>query len=228
MPFADAPPELLATDPECVGAAPGRTLARLRGSRRRLLHARPDQGVDRHARRGGQRRPRQARHSRDARHRVSAPPRRRSREDDATSRFSFSSRSASPRASGARCSTRCSISSATTTRTTPLAEVLPEISRRLSRRYGALGTARSRRPDVRAAQGDAADALARARRSRRCRRRVMTPRGGVPAPRARPHRTRAAREARRSRARDERRAVSAGHSDAHARRDDRRRPTVRT
>ena len=42
--------ELLATDPECLGAASGRQLARVRRPRRRLLHAGPDQGVDRDAR----------------------------------------------------------------------------------------------------------------------------------------------------------------------------------
>ena len=47
---------------------PGETLARLRRSRRRLLHARSDQGVDRHAGRGRQGRPREDRHSRDAGH----------------------------------------------------------------------------------------------------------------------------------------------------------------
>ena len=49
-----------------LGAASGRDVARLRRPRRRLLHARPDQGVDHHAGRRRQGRSRQARHSGDA------------------------------------------------------------------------------------------------------------------------------------------------------------------
>ena len=80
--FEDAPPELLATDPDCWVLHPGRQLARVRRPRRRLLHARPDQGVGRHAGRRRQGRPRQAGHPGDARDGLPPPPRRRGREDD--------------------------------------------------------------------------------------------------------------------------------------------------
>ena len=100
-----------------LGAASRGDLARLQRSRRRLLHARSDQGVDRHARRRRQGRPRQDAASRrrlvtEYLHYAASKSRR-----PPTSRSWSCSRSASPRASGARCSTRCSISSATTTAT---------------------------------------------------------------------------------------------------------------
>ena len=80
--FEDAPPELARDRPRRLGAAPRRQLARLRRPRGRLLHARPDQGVDRDAGCRRQGRPRQARHPGDARDRLPPPPRRRGREDD--------------------------------------------------------------------------------------------------------------------------------------------------
>ena len=81
VPFHQAAEQQLVTDPSCLGAASGCGVAWLRRARRRLLHARPDQGVDRDA---GGRRGRQAgqdRHPRDPGHRLSRPARHRGRED---------------------------------------------------------------------------------------------------------------------------------------------------
>ncbi len=132
-----------------------------------------------------------------------------------TSRSWSCSRSASPRASGARSSTRCSTSSATTTATRRWRRSLPQLAADYPDVYGSLGLARPRRPDVRAAARLAADALAR--------RGVLDAaeaghdaERGVSAPGARRDRARAARQAGRPRARHQRRAVPAGHSDAHA------------
>ena len=51
--FEDAPADLLATDPDCWVLHPGDALARIRQARRRLLHARPDQGHGADARHRG-------------------------------------------------------------------------------------------------------------------------------------------------------------------------------
>ena len=54
--FADAPDELLATDPGCWTLAARRAVARVRSDDGRLLHAGPDQGHDHHAWNGRRRR----------------------------------------------------------------------------------------------------------------------------------------------------------------------------
>ena len=137
--FEDASPRAARHRSGVLGAASGRNLARLRRPGRRLLHARPDQGVDRHAGRRRQGRPRQARHPGDAwSPRTCTTAASRSRRPP-TSRSWSCSRSASPRASGARCSTRCSISSATTTATRRLTQVLPHLAADHPSVYGGLG-----------------------------------------------------------------------------------------
>ena len=66
--FEEASPGPARDGSGMLGAASERKLARLRRSRRRLLHARPDQGVDRHPGYRGQGRPREDWHPRDAGH----------------------------------------------------------------------------------------------------------------------------------------------------------------
>ena len=150
-----------------LGAEARRDVARLQRPRGRLLHARPDQGVDRHAGRRRQGRARQARHSGDAsspRTCTIAASRSRRRR---TSRFWSCSRSASPKASGARCSTRCSSSSATTTATRRSPKCCPT-SGRASERLRRARIARARRPDVRAAARRRGRRIGSPKRSRRC------------------------------------------------------------
>ena len=191
--FEDAPPERLATDPRVLGAASRRDVARLRRPGRRLLHARPDQGVDRDAGRRRQGRPRQARHPGEPGHEVPALLAASKSRRPPISRSWSCSRSASPRASGERSSTRCSSSSATTTATRRSRRCCPH-SPPMTRGSTGARVARARRPDVRAVARLAADALAR--------RGVLDAAGagddaerGVSAPRPRRDRARAARQA---------------------------------
>ena len=98
-------------------------------ARRRLQHARPDQGDHRHAgpRRG--RRVRRDRHPGRDRHQVPGRARHHRREDAGCTRSSSCSRSASRRAAGTRWSPRCSSSRTTTTSNQPLWRILPEFVR---------------------------------------------------------------------------------------------------
>ena len=109
----------------------------------------------------------------------------------------------------------------------PLEQVLPGLVKDHARHLRRHGPARSRRPDVRAAQVIEADAehgggvLHAARAAALAERRL-------PVPGARRDRTRAARGTRRSRAGHQRGALSTRHSDADARRSHRSRTTART
>ena len=150
VPFEDAPAELLTREPGAVDPAPRRQVARLRRHRRRLVHARPDQGQHPLARawartassrrRGvpggaGQRLVQPLRHRADARHRLPG-------DVPVLDRHHA-------RASGARCSPTCSPSSATTTRTARSPHSLPEIAAQYPERYGKHRHARPRRRAVR-------------------------------------------------------------------------------
>ena len=103
----------------------------------------------------------------------------------------------------------------------PLAEVLPDKVSSAPAVYGSLGPARPRRPDVRDAQGDPADALA-GRSVFDAAKAGDVATGGVPASHPGRDRARPVRQAGRSGTGHERGAVSTGHSDAHARRVHRR------
>ena len=139
VPFHEAPADVLAQRSGRVGDASRRRLARFRHVARRLLHARSDQGVDRHARRRS--RPASSRNPAFRRRwspRISTGTAFRSRRRP-TSRCCSCSRSASRRASGARSSRRCSTSSVTTTRMCRSSRSLPKLTTANPERYGKMG-----------------------------------------------------------------------------------------
>ena len=124
----------------------------------------------------GRRRARQARHPGRHRHGVSRPPRHRAVAHDRLTWCCSCSRSASPRASGARCSTRCSTSRATTTATRRSPRCCPASSRRRRERYAGNGLEGSGRRDVGSICARAGRATGRRRPTRRCPSPKMTPR----------------------------------------------------
>ncbi len=207
---------------ECVGHASGRRLARLRYVAGRLLHARSGQGVDRHARR---------RIKTATLGKTGIP---------ATLVTAYLDRIGIQVEKTTDFTVLVLFSFGITKgKWGTLVTALLDFKKRLRREHAARadhsavdegepgtlwrdGTARSRERDVRSAEVREADAVAREGVLDVAASRDDTG-GCVPGTRARQHRTRAAREARKPRARDERRAVSARHSDADARREHRSR-----
>ena len=214
-----APPSGSPPIRDCWVLQSRRSLARLQRSRRRLLHARPDQGVDRHAGRRRQGRPRQARHPGEPRDRstctIAASKSRRRR----ISRSWSCSRSASRKGKWGTLLNALLEFKRDYDSNAPLAAGAAATCRRSPAASTAVWDCASSPTDVRAAARLAADALARrsildvADAGDDAERRVS-------APGPRRDRARAARRLGRPRARDERRAVPARNSDAHARRVD--------